>query len=275
MPGRQNPFTQFISHYKKGEYVFREGDEGDEMYIIQSGKVAVQKVLGGKRTTLSVLEKGDFFGEMSILERLPRTADAEVIEDADIILINSQTFGEMIRSNPEIAVRMLRKYSMRMRETSEQMEALIAAQQAGQAATRIEQPVVEAPPASPNLTLSEGRQQPSATGQKPAASAYFVGKSSGRVYPIYKDEVLLGRYDSVTGGRPEVDLAQEDQNRNVSRRHARLLYRNGTYYVAEEIGTMNGTYLNGKKLATGVLTPIKDGDELLLCRVPLTFRVVT
>ena len=274
MPGRQNPFAQFISHFKKGEYVFREGDEGDEMFIIQSGKVAVQKVLGGKRTTLSVLEKGDFFGEMSILERMPRTADAEVIEDSDLILINSQTFGEMIRSNPEIAVRMLRKYSMRMRETSEQMEALIAAQQGGQAATRIEQPVAEAPPTGANLTLSESKQ-PAASAGKPAASAYFVGKSSGRVYPIYKDEVLLGRYDSVTGGRPEVDLTPEDQNRNVSRRHARLLYRSGTYYVAEEIGTMNGTYLNGKKLATGVLTPIKDGDELLLCRVPLTFRVVS
>jgi CRP-like cAMP-binding protein len=275
MPGRQNPFAQFISHYHKGEFVFREGDEGDEMYIIQSGKVAVQKVLGGKRTTLSVLEKGDFFGEMSILERLPRTADAEVLEDSDLILINSQTFGEMIRSNPEIAVRMLRKYSMRMRETSEQMEALIAAQQAGQAATRIEQPVAEAPPVSAHQTLSEGRQSGASAAQKPSASAYFVGKSSGRVYPIYKEEVLLGRYDSVTGGRPEVDLTQEDQNRNVSRRHARLLYRNGTYYVAEEIGTMNGTYLNGKKLATGVLTPINDGDELLLCRVPLTFRVVS
>jgi pSer/pThr/pTyr-binding forkhead associated (FHA) protein len=54
-----------------------------------------------------------------------------------------------------------------------------------------------------------------------------------------------------------------------------LLLKNGTYYVAEEIGTMNGTYLNGKKLPTGVLTPIKDGDELLLCRVPVTFKIAS
>ena len=84
---------------------------------------------------------------------------------------------------------------------------------------------------------------------------------------------MLGRYDSVTGHRPEVDLTEEDVNRNVSRRHARLLHKEGTYYVAEEIGSMNGTYVNGKKLTTGVLTPIQDGDELLLCRVPLTFKI--
>ena len=273
MPGRESPFTKFLSHYTKGDYIFREGEDGDEMYIIQAGKVAIQKQLGGKRTTLSVLEKGDFFGEMSILERLPRAADAECLEDSDLIMINSQTFGEMIRSNPEIAVRMLRKYSMRMRETSEQMEALIAAQ-GGAGASLSEalpatMPKAVGEPKTGTATLSVP-SPPIAT-----ARAYFIGKSSGRVYPIYKDEVLLGRFDSVTGGRPEVDLTQEDQNRNVSRRHARLLKKNGAYYVAEEIGSMNGTYLNGKKLPTGVLTPIQDGDELLLCRVPLTFKVVT
>jgi hypothetical protein len=48
--------------------------------------------------------------------------------------------------------------------------------------------------------------------------------------------------------------------------------KDGKPYIAEEIGTMNGTFLNGQKLANGVLTPIKDGDELTLCRLSLTFR---
>ena len=105
------------------------------------------------------------------------------------------------------------------------------------------------------------------------ARAYFVAKESGKIYPIYKDEVLLGRYDSVTGHRPEVDLTDEDNNRNVSRRHARLLFKDQTYYIAEEIGTMNGTYINGNRIPTGVLTPIKDGDEVTLCRVPVIFKM--
>jgi pSer/pThr/pTyr-binding forkhead associated (FHA) protein len=55
-------------------------------------------------------------------------------------------------------------------------------------------------------------------------------------------------------------------------RHARLVVKDGKFFIAEEIGTMNGTFLNGKKLSNGVLTPIKDGDELTLCRLVLNFK---
>lgn len=261
MSGRESPFAKFLTHYDKGQFVFHEGEDGDEMYIIQSGKIAITKEIRNKKTRLTLLEKGDFFGEMSILERLPRTADAEVMETADLITINNQTFGEMIRSNPEIAVRMLRKYSMRMREFSEQMEKAMAdSPEPGEFS-------VPSPDAVPQPTPAT---MPSDGGK---TRAYFIGKTTGKIYPIYKDEVLLGRYDSVTGHRPEIDLTEEDNNRNVSRRHARLLYKDGAYLVAEEIGTMNGTYINGDKLPTGVLTPIKDGDELLLCRVPVIFKI--
>lgn len=261
MSGKESPFAKFLTTYKKGDFVFHEGQEGDEMYIVQSGKVAIRKNIGKQRKTVNVLEKGDFFGEMSVLERLPRTADAEVIEDAGVITINSATFGEMIRSNPEIAVRMLRKYSMRMREYSEQLEKLMDDDSA--AVQESDLPDVDQP--SKRL---HGTVPSTAT-----ARAYFVAKESGKIYPVYKDEVLIGRYDSVTGHRPEVDLTEEDNNRNVSRRHARLLFKDNTHYIAEEIGTMNGTYINGNRIPTGVLTPIKDGDEVTLCRVPVIFKL--
>ena len=50
------------------------------------------------------------------------------------------------------------------------------------------------------------------------------------------------------------------------------MIKDGKYFVAEEIGTMNGTFLNGKKLPNGVLTPIHDGDELVLCRLVLQLQ---
>ncbi len=109
--------------------------------------------------------------------------------------------------------------------------------------------------------------------QQAEALAYFISKASGNVFPVFKPDSLIGRYDSVTGQTPEVDLTHEDSARNISRRHARLVVKEGKPFVAEEIGTMNGTYLNGQRLATGVLTPIKDGDELTLCRLGLTFRL--
>jgi CRP-like cAMP-binding protein len=257
MAAEKNPFAKFLTHFEKGHVLFREGDEGEDMFIIQSGKVAIKKkVKEGGEATLAVLEKGDFFGEMALLERLPRSATAEVIETGDLIVIGGDTLGDMIKTNPEIAVRMLRKQSIRLRETNKQLEQALKGVPPGAP------PPTEAPPAT---MATAGTLQAE-------AKAYFISISTGNVFPVFSNEALLGRFDSVTGMRPEVDLTNEDQSRNISRRHARLVIKDGAFFIAEEIGTMNGTFLNGKKLANGVLTPIKDGDELLLCRLALSFK---
>jgi CRP-like cAMP-binding protein len=257
MAADKNPFAKFLTHFPKGHVLFKEGDDGEEMYIIQTGRVAIKKnVKEGDAALLATLEKGDFFGEMAILERLPRSATAELVEDGDLIVIGGDTFGDMIKANPEIAVRMLRKYSIRLRDADRQIEEILARQGGG-----------------PASSAEEAQQAPSTAGTLQAeAQAYFISASTGNVFPVFKSDALLGRFDSVTGMRPEIDLTGEDQSRNISRRHARLVIKEGKFFVAEEIGTMNGTFLNGKKLANGVLTPIKDGDELILCRLVLTFK---
>jgi CRP-like cAMP-binding protein len=252
MAAEKNPFAKFLKHFTKGTVLFLEGDEGEDMYIIQSGKVAIKKRVPHGEATLAVLEKGDFFGEMAVLERMPRSATAEMAEDGDLIVIGSDVFGDMIKANPEIAVRMMRKYSIRLRETTKQIEQLAGGG------------------AMPEAPAKE--KTPSAGTVQAEAMAYFVSTHTGNVFPVFKTDSLIGRYDSVTGMSPEVDLTNEDQSRNISRRHARLVVKDGKHFIAEEIGTMNGTFLNGQKLANGVLTPIKDGDELTLCRLSLTFK---
>jgi len=214
---------------------------------------------------VAVLEKGDFFGEMAVLERIPRTAGAEMVEEGDLIVIGSDILADMLKEHPEIAVRMLRKYSLRLRETTKQFEELAARSESaargpvGPTGATVERSVAEPPRA--------------AVPDQVEALAFFISKASGNVFPVFKADSLIGRYDSVTGQTPEVDLTHEDSARNISRRHARVLVKEGKPFVAEEIGTMNGTYLNGQRLATGVLTPIRDGDELTLCRLTLTFKL--
>lgn len=257
MAGEKDPFSQLLKRYPKGHVLFTEGDEGEEMYILRSGKVAIKKKVPHGEVTLAILEKGDFFGEMAILERMPRSATAEMAEEGDLVVIGGDVFGDMIKNTPEIAVRMLRKYSIRLRETTKQMEQMSPGVSAGGGVPEAQEPPTRPP----------GRAV------QTEALAYFVSKPTGNVFPVFKSDSLIGRYDSVTGMSPEVDLTNEDQSRNISRRHARLVIKEGKPFVAEEIGTMNGTFLNGQKLANGVLTPVKDGDELTLCRLSLTFRV--
>jgi CRP-like cAMP-binding protein len=269
MSAEKDPFARFLKPYDKGAVVFEEGDDGEELFIIRAGKVAIKKRVPHGEVTLAVLEKGDFFGEMAMLEHIPRTAGAEMVEDGKLVVIDSGIFGDMIKANPEVAVRMLRKYSLRLRETTKQIEELAAKAEASVAVGVV--PEAEASPVS-TVQPPTAREAPVAP-QQSEAIAYFISKSSGNVFPVFKNDALIGRYDSVTGSTPEVDLTQEDASRNISRRHARLVTKEGKHFVAEEIGTMNGTFLNGEKLPTGVLTPIKDGDELTLCRLSITFRV--
>ncbi|MFN8095899.1 MAG: cyclic nucleotide-binding domain-containing protein [Vicinamibacteria bacterium] len=254
----KDAFAKFLKRFPKGTALFAEGDEGEEMYIIRSGKVAIKKRVPHGEITVAVLEKGDFFGEMALLERIPRTAGAEMAEDGDLVVIGSDVFGDMVKNNPEIAVRMLRKYSLRLRETTRQLEEVAKSAEAAGATSQ--RPATMEQPVQPPVQGTE-------------AQAYFISKASGNAFPVFKGESLIGRYDSVTGQSPEIDLTNEDSARNISRRHARIVMKDGKPFVAEEIGTMNGTYLNGQKLPTGVLTPIADGDELTLCRLTLTFRL--
>jgi len=106
--GGKDPVKDSIASYSAGEVIFHQGDLGTDMFIIQEGEVHIIKNINGASHVLSKLEKGDFFGEMSVLESLPRTADAIAITDVKTVIINGARFDDMLRKNPEVAVRIIR-----------------------------------------------------------------------------------------------------------------------------------------------------------------------
>jgi len=244
-------FEDYIVRLKAGETVFSEGDVGTEMFVIQSGSVEIVKRVKEDRKTLSVLERGDFFGEMSILEDVPRTADALARTDVELVRINQSTFDEMLRHNGEIAVRMLRKLSRRLRETT----------------ALLEQSTGVAP------ALDETSDFFERAGSRDAIYRLVADGGVEEFYLNREAETLVGRIDPVTGIRPDVDLTNLDGPRSVSRRHAKIIREDGEFQVVEEIGTMNGTFVNGKRIATGTPTTLQDGDRLRFGLVDLTFRV--
>lgn len=111
--------------YPQGAVLFRDGEPGASMYVLQSGRVRVFKEVRGKDKTLAVLGPGEFFGEMSILNGKPRTATAEVIEDAKLLEIDAKRFGAMVTQNAEIAVRLIRRIAQRLDDANALVEILM------------------------------------------------------------------------------------------------------------------------------------------------------
>jgi|GEM_PF-154734 len=365
-----NAFQNLIISFSPGERVFTEGEVGTTMFIVQSGRVRLFREGGGKAVAIAEMEKGDFFGEMSLLEATPRNMSAEAIDGVELIEINSTTFDRMIRSNIEIAVRMLRKLSGRLQKA----ESLLGAQRAAQsdhpvtAAPGASAPVAAAPvaaapkpsrPSAPTVVPAAAPSGPArarprptsvplsgavgsttstpaaaavappdpapipaaaaaaavpaslsatrppaaavaeaapsapavtatvtATAPRPAPSiavpaaprgataqgARLVSENGETVFPIAQGDAMLGRYDPVTETQPEVDLTLIDIKRSVSRRHARISTRDGVYFLTEEVGALNGTFVNGVKLITGKPAPLNNEDRVSLGTVNLVFR---
>src|SRR4029453_6685429 len=107
--------------------LFRQGDKGDAMYLIESGRVRISIHDDDKQElTLAELAQGDFFGEMSIIDGRQRSADAQVIEDAQLAILSRDAFLSFVRSNPDVALEMLAALTDRLRRTDELLRSRVS-----------------------------------------------------------------------------------------------------------------------------------------------------
>jgi uncharacterized membrane protein len=105
---------------KAGTSLFRAGDQGDAMYLIERGKVRIcVHTVDGREVTLTELDRGDFFGEMALIDGQARSADAVVAEDAQLAVLSREHFLSFMRSSPDIALEMLTALANRLRHTDE------------------------------------------------------------------------------------------------------------------------------------------------------------
>ncbi len=111
--------------FPAGNVLFREGETGDEMYVIQAGLVQILKRVGDDMRPLATLGRGEFLGEMAILNGKPRTATAVVLEKARCIVIDAATLEQMIANNAEIAIRLVKKLARRLDAADELIQILL------------------------------------------------------------------------------------------------------------------------------------------------------
>jgi len=251
--GSHDSLEPLRTHFAKGGVIFAEGDLGLAMYVIESGEVEIRKKIGDSESVLALLGKGDFFGEMCMLEEeSPRSATAVAKTNVDAVMIDQAAFIFILESNPEIAIRMMRKLVRRLWTTTRMLEDAV-----GHKVTLEESGITEGPKAAPDPT------------------ARLVEAATGRNFPLAdKRETTVGRLDPVTGIHPDIDLSTVDTKRTISRRHARLRREeDGTFVVIEDVGTMNGTFVNGARLTAGRPMPVQAGDSVVFGTVQCRFEL--
>lgn len=106
----------------RGEVLFHEGDHGDAMFVVQSGRIQITKSVGGEERVLAELGAGEFFGEMAILNHESRNATASALEASLLLVYDKSTFEEMLLGNPNVAVRMVYKLADRLRRTNDMIQ---------------------------------------------------------------------------------------------------------------------------------------------------------
>jgi CRP/FNR family transcriptional regulator, cyclic AMP receptor protein len=110
-----------------GTALFRTGDDGDAMYLIESGRVRIAVTdEDEKEIVLAELARGDFFGEMAIIDGKKRSADAMIAEDARLSVLSRDNFLRFIRNNPMVALEMLSATFSRLRTTDRMLQQRVS-----------------------------------------------------------------------------------------------------------------------------------------------------
>ncbi|MDX1959605.1 MAG: Crp/Fnr family transcriptional regulator [Leptospiraceae bacterium] len=118
-------FGKFGKVFQPNEIIFCEYEPGNDFYLIQEGQVKITKTVGTSIKTLDVLDAGDIFGEMAILEEQPRSATAIAIGEVRALNFNRANFELLMTRNPQLALRVLTIFSTRIYDAKRRLQILL------------------------------------------------------------------------------------------------------------------------------------------------------
>ena len=110
--------------YRNGDYIIRQGETGDCMYVIQEGEVEILAKQGDREVRLAVRGPGEIIGEMAIFEKEVRSADARALGEARVLTVDKRNLLSRVHEDPSFAYRLIQSMSNRIRKLSEQVAQL-------------------------------------------------------------------------------------------------------------------------------------------------------
>jgi CRP-like cAMP-binding protein len=127
-------FNRFMVTFRKGDIIFCEYEPGDTFYLLQSGRVQIVQIMGELEKNIAILQPGQIFGEMAILEEAPRSATTIALDEVKALEFTRENFEPLMMGNPQIAMKLLKLFVNRIYEqkrlfmtlTLEDVEARVA-----------------------------------------------------------------------------------------------------------------------------------------------------
>jgi len=116
---------EYLEEFEDGECIFEEGDTGRDLFIIQYGSVQIRKKTSTKEIEMTVFNKGDFFGDMALLQSLPRYAAAYAVGKTRLLILKPAGFLLKIRRDPTFAFEMLQQLSYRVKMSNDRLLELV------------------------------------------------------------------------------------------------------------------------------------------------------
>ena len=249
--------------FQSGEFIFREGDESRDAYWVLSGRVEISIDTPQGRSVLTILEEGEIFGEMGMIDDLPRTASARALTETEVDVVNERDFQYEVLRDEARLLPYLDTLFERLRSTNAMLRAELAKRR------------------SSDLVQPRGGQVPggetaaAAPEAEPGMITITTTERSAALHPsglraeVRKFPFRIGRESDHEGlsGFGRVDLALPDHRPySVSRGHC-LIERNGDGFVVRDCGSRLGTIVNGTPLgaeATETLAPLIPGENRLI-----------
>ena len=111
---------------KRRQFIYLPGDAASTVFLLKAGRVKLSRVNEeGKEITLAILEPGEVFGEMEILEGMPRDTVAEALDDVSICVMNRSDFEQMLKKDPNTSIRLTKLIGMRLKRIESRIEDLV------------------------------------------------------------------------------------------------------------------------------------------------------
>lgn len=254
-------------HFEPGDFIIRQGDVGDQFYVIVSGEVDVFKELpNGQKVHLARLSKGEYFGESALLTGRRRNASVQASTQVDLMCMGRDEFNNLAGAWLKFSEGVQALSAERGKALSNDSEQsrvfrtiMIGSALGNHLAKLVPPPASPQPPAN----AFNSREATPAAPPSPAPDIPLpphLMRSDGAELPLEAEVLYMGR-------SPDNHIVVND--REVSRRHA-VLKREGTNYVLEDLGTANGTFVNNQHIQRHILAP---GDVIRLGQTLFTYRI--